>query len=96
MLALAAGAFAVSLVRADDSVGLPLASLVVALWAGLAIAISHCFAAPPPELDTNAGWFARFRHKLKLGFLWLLALASIGALGLVAMLSSRAINLLLD
>lgn len=96
VLAASGVAFVVSVLRSDASQDLPLVSLVVGLWAALLIAVAHCFAKLPRAPNPGAGLFSRWGQRLKLGLLWLLGLGTILTLGLMIVISTRAIGLLLD
>ena len=96
LLLLAGAGFVIGIVSREASAGLPLASLVVALWAGMLIAVAYCFAAPLPSSSPESPLLTRVGRRIKLGLLWLLACATILLFGLVAIITIRAIGLLID
>lgn len=96
LFAAALAVFAVSLFGTADSQGVLLASLVTLIWTMLLIAFGHCFSAPVPVAAPGAGWLARIRVRIARALLGLLAIAAIVTFGLVALLTVRAMGLLVE
>jgi hypothetical protein len=96
LFAAALAVFVVSLFGVADSQGVVLASLVTLIWAMLLIAFGHCFSAPAPIAAPDAGWLTRLRVTIARALLGLLAIAAIATFGLVALLTVRAVSLLVD
>jgi hypothetical protein len=65
------------------------------LWAAFLIAFAGCFRAPPPRVDSRAGFGRRIRTRFVRGLLWSIAVTCVVLFGFVAFLSVRTVGMLM-
>ena len=73
-----------------------LAALTSLLWALWMLAFAYGFAEEAPIVDPAASIWKRLGSRLKLGFLWILAVAMAGLMVVAVIMTFRTIGILLD
>ena len=73
-----------------------LAALTLLLWSLWMLAFAYGFVEPVPAVDPAARFWTRLRARLKLGFLWMLAVAMAGLMIVAVIMTVRTIGILFD
>lgn len=72
-----------------------LAVIAVLMWSLCLIMVTYGFAAPLPGVDENIGLLARLKVRVKRGCLWLMAIFTTALSVLVALVSLRALAIVM-
>jgi len=72
-----------------------LTAVTVLLWTLWLVSVAHSFTSAPPVLDRRAPLTVRVKVRAKRALLWLLAIVMTLLLGLVVVVSARALGMIL-